>query len=76
VSVRESLVAAAADYDGSLGKAVEDAIASMPDRGRNAVIVPLVFKNGEWTGVALQASGREARVRYSREEGLEVSRAA
>lgn len=76
VSVRESLVAAAADYDGSLGKAVEDAIASMPDRGRNAVIVPLVFKNGGWTGVALQASGREARVRYSREEGLEVSRAA
>ncbi|WP_292366556.1 CRISPR-associated helicase Cas3' [Methanoculleus sp. UBA208] len=74
VNIRESQVAAAAEHTGPLARAVETAIAAMPDRGRNAVIVPLVLENGEWTGVAAQKSGAKVRVRYNSEEGLAIAR--
>lgn len=74
VSVRESQVAAAADHPGPLARAVEEAIKSMPDRGRNAVIVPLSLENGEWSGFAAKRSGERVQLRYDDEQGLVVVR--
>ncbi len=74
VSVRESQVATATDHTGPLAGAMEKAIASMHDRGRNAVIVPLVFEDGEWTGVAARKLGQKVRVRYNSEQGLAIVR--
>ena len=74
VSVRESQVAAAAEYPDLLAGAVERAIASMQDRGRNVILVPLVIESGAWTGFAASRSGERVRLRYDDEQGLAIAR--
>ncbi|MCK9342502.1 MAG: CRISPR-associated helicase Cas3' [Massilibacteroides sp.] len=74
VSVRESQVAAAAERPGLLARAVEEAIRSMHDRGRNAVIVPLSPEDGEWSGFAARSSGERVGLRYDDKQGLVVIR--
>lgn len=73
VNVRESQVTAAAKHPAPLAGEVEKAIAAMHDRGRNAIVVPLTYENGEWTGVAMQ-SEREVRMQYDSERGLAIAR--
>ncbi len=72
VNVRESQVKAAAEYPATLAGAVEKAIATMPDRGRNAVVVPLALENEKWTGYATQKSGKEVMIEYDSERGLVI----
>jgi len=70
VSIRESLVAAAAEHSGPLAEAMKKAITTMRDWGRNAVVIPLAFENGDWMGVVAQKSGKEAWIKYDSEQGL------
>ncbi|MBI4720104.1 MAG: CRISPR-associated helicase Cas3', partial [Chitinivibrionia bacterium] len=68
VSVRRYRIAGEAPDHGTT---MEEARACMPDGGKWCVIVPLSPEGDDWTGSALNESGRPVRVRYNPRVGLQ-----
>ncbi len=74
VSVSAYRVAAAADADGALQRALDAARDAMPDKGKWCLLIPLSPREGGvWRGQARDGNGNVVRVLYDAERGLEVA---
>ena len=77
VTARASRVAAEAPTpEPALRQAIATAIATMPDRGRFSLLIPLSpASDGNWQGNALDPKGQPVRLSYSSTRGLILSTA-
>ncbi|NJD53000.1 MAG: CRISPR-associated helicase Cas3' [Candidatus Methanoperedens sp.] len=71
VSISQRNIKDMARYEGALKSALDEAINSMPDKGKWAVILPLSKTEGDrWHGVAINGKGSSVRVIYDPVTGL------
>ena len=74
VSMSDRKISKEFSYTGELAAALEKFKATLADKGRWRILVPLEQKNDEWHGQALDKNGRVISVVYNSKLGVQTSR--
>jgi CRISPR-associated endonuclease/helicase Cas3 len=73
VSISETKISAEYPHTGEMATKLEKFKATLPDKGRWRVIIPLTEENNQWHGKALDKHSREVFVKYNSKLGLQMN---